>query len=256
MMMECNRFQDLVTDYLEGTVSPRLRAECASHRLICRDCRDLYDSVRATVRTLNECGDAEIPSPAALTERIISATRAGDILGCAQFDQLIELYFDGVILAPNYHGFQHHFLVCPKCRRLIAGIEEAIGLCQEMRESEVEVPVNLPERIIEITTGRVERTRWSPGLFSGGVDVARMAVAALIIAASGLLILSRYGSIAGMASHASLQVDTIVSEGQAKINRTSDVARGNFVRLSREMNQLIDGADSRPEPAERARGGE
>lgn len=257
MMIDCHRFHDLVTDYLEGTLSPRRRAECASHRLICRDCRDLYESVRETVRTLHDVGEQDHPSPLALSEKIITATKAGEILACAQFDELIEQYFDGVILAPNYHGFQHHFLVCDKCRRLIAGIEEAIGLCQEVREAEVEVPVDLPGRIIEATAGCAEGARRQARPAPHGIDRARVAAAALIIAASGLLILSRYGSIECLASHASLQADTIVSVGHAKINRTSDAARGNLARLTKGMNQMMDGS-GRPidPPAASGRGNE
>lgn len=240
-MMECSRFQELVTDYLDGTASPRVRAECASHRLICRDCRDLYESVRVTVRELNDFGTAQLPSPPGLNEQIILATRAGEILGCRGFDELIEQYFEGVILAPHYQGFQHHFLLCRKCRRLISGIEEAIGLCQEVREEEVEVPVDLPKRIIEATTGVVSRRNQSSRLNTRGIDGSRVAAAALIIAASGLLILSRFGSIGGMASHATLQADTIVNVGQARISRTSDVARDNLELLTREVNDLLDG---------------
>lgn len=251
MKMECHQFQELVTDYLEGSISPRLRVECASHRLVCRECRELYDDVRSMVRTLNDLGtERQLPS-ADLPQRILTATMAGEMLGCGEFDQLLAEYFDGVILAPTYHTFQHHFLVCDKCRRLMAGVEEAIALCQEVRGTEVEMPDSLPERIVAVTVGEEpEGMGWRGWTRLAAFGHGRVAAAILILAASSLLILSRYGSLAGMANHASLQADLLVSDGQERLSRTGEVARGKFEEMSREMNTLLVNVDDRkPIPA-------
>jgi predicted anti-sigma-YlaC factor YlaD len=258
MKMECDQFQELVTDYLEGSISPRLRVECASHRLVCRECRELYDEVRATVRTLNNLGmERRLPSPD-LPRRILTATTAGEMLGCGEFDQLLAEYFDGVILAPTYHTFQHHFLVCEKCRRLMSGVEEAIALCQEIRGTEIEVPESLPERIVAVTVGEESESRgWQGWARLAAFSHGRVAAAILILAASSLLILSRYGSLAGMANHASLQADLLVSDGQERLSRTGDVARGKFEQMSKEMNTLLVNVDeeeaARPRPTRRSK---
>lgn len=261
-MMNCSHFQELVSDYIEGELAPVARAECASHRLICRECRALYDEVKAMVRTLNGLGEEGLPPGEELTGRIMAATTAGEMLGCREFDQLLAGYFDGVIMAPTYHTFQYHFLSCEKCRRLMAGVEEAISLCHEIRETEIEMPENLPERIVAATAGvgasAVKRGSGGQRWWARGrelvqtIDRGRVAAAILIIAASGLLIVSRYGSVSGMATHATMQADLIVLDGQERLSRTSIEARGRLERLSRGVNTLL-GPEERPAAPARRR---
>ncbi|HEU0185828.1 MAG TPA: zf-HC2 domain-containing protein, partial [Blastocatellia bacterium] len=71
--MNCVKFQDSLSDYLEGALDPRARAECAAHRLICGECRELYNDVRTAVQSLNALRlcDAE---PEGLPDRIIAHT--------------------------------------------------------------------------------------------------------------------------------------------------------------------------------------
>lgn len=227
--MDCNKFQDSISDYLDGALEARARADCAGHRLICRDCRELYNDVRATVQALG--AEQEFASPAGLASRIIAATSAGEMLSCAEFDKLLERYFDGVILAPTFQTFQSHFANCGKCRRLMGGIEEAIDLCREAKAAEVEVPAALHERIVAATVGvddqagswyrraqtalfNLLRSWWTP----------QWAVAALIFAASGLLILSRFGSLGGMVAHTSARAEQLATQGQRALNNTGEMA--------------------------------
>lgn len=264
--MECSKFQDLVTDYLEGAMESRLRAECAAHRLICRECRELYTDVRATVQALNSLAtDQPVPSPE-LPARILAATSAGEMLSCGNFDKLLEQYFDGVILAPTFQTFQNHFAHCQKCRRLMAGIEEAIELCHEIKETEIEVPDSLHDRIVAATMGKEEHgaaDRLKNRLSSGGGIILgllqslltpQVAAAMLIFAASGLLILSRFGSVRGMASHAEAQAEIIVNHSQRAINQTGAAARTNLQKFSRGMNTYfftgqVTNAPASPTPA-------
>lgn len=227
--MDCNKFQDSISDYLEGALEARGRADCGAHRLVCRDCRELYNDVRATVQALGAAH--ELAEPAGLESRIIAATSAGEMLSCAEFDKLLERYFDGVILAPTFQTFQSHFEHCAKCRRLMGGIEEAIDLCREVKEAEVEMPAALHDRIVAATVGVSEgagswykraqtalqnllRAWWTP----------QWAVAALIFAASGLLILSRFGSFGGMVAHTSAQAGQLATHSQRALNDTGEMA--------------------------------
>jgi hypothetical protein len=265
-MMECVTFQDLMTDYLEGELDGRRRAECAAHRLVCRECRGLFEDVQATVVALRTIGGERGALPAELPDRILSATTAGEMNGCREFDRLLAEYFDGVIIAPTYQTFQHHFIVCADCRRLISGIEEAIALCHEIREERIEMAPSLPGRIVEVMVGEVGESRatvailesatsWFDQMIALGdrvwhrylptIDNGRVTAGILILAASGLLVLSRFGSLQGMADRASFQADQIVGTSHERLNRTgltamaTRVARGNMERLSREMNTIF-----------------
>jgi len=265
-MIECVTFQDLMTDYLEGELDGRRRAECAAHRLFCRECRGLFEDVQATVVALRTIGGERGLLPMELPDRILAATTAGEMNGCREFDRLLAEYFDGVILAPTYQTFQHHFIICADCRRLISGIEEAIALCHEIREERIEMAPSLPGRIVEVMVGEAGKALSTDGLAESAsswfdqmvamgdrvwhrylptIDNARVTAGILILAASGSLVLARFGSFQEMANRASWRADQIVGTTHERLNRTglsamtTKVARGNMERLSREMNTIF-----------------
>jgi len=245
--MDCGKFQDALSDYLEGTVEPRMRAECAGHRLICRECRELYNDVRVTIYTLNAIANHEVEEPQGLERRIIAGTTAAEMSSCVDFDKLIERYFDGVILAPTFQTFQAHFDKCAKCRRLMSGIEEAIATCREIKETEVEMPVSLHDRIVEATLGRNAQSSgsWFKRARLALIDLVRpiwtpqIAVAALIFSASSLLILSRFGSVSGMSVQAETQAGMLVNQGQRAINQTGAIAKTGFNRFTNEFSLFL-----------------
>src|SRR5215470_10646406 len=241
--MNCVKFQDSLSDYLEGALDPRARTERAGHRLICGECRELYNDVRAAVQALNALRlcDAE---PEGLSSRIIAHTTTGEMLSCGEFDKLLERYFDGVILAPTFQTFQSHFGNCLKCRRLLNGIEEAIVMLQEAKEAEVEVPGSLHDRIVAATIGsgrssRIRRARSSLVNFAQGLMSPQMAVAAMIIALISLLVISRFGSVGNLTTSAEQKVESLVNQGQKKINGAGAMARSSFQRVSYGVNSLL-----------------
>jgi predicted anti-sigma-YlaC factor YlaD len=255
--MNCVKFQDSLSDYIEGALDPRARAECAAHRLVCGECRELYNDVRATVQSLNALRlcDAE---PEGLRDRIIAHTTTGEMLSCREFDKLLERYFDGVILAPTFQTFQSHFENCLKCRRLLNGIEEAIFMLQEAKEAEVEVPRSLHDRIVAATIGRgrlgwVGRAQSSLVNFARGLMSPQVAVAAMIIALTSLLVITRFGGVGNLTASAEQKVESLVNQGQLKINGAGAAARSGFQRVSYGVNSfLFSGAatgDAAPNPS-------
>jgi len=251
--MDCLKFQDSLSEYVEGELDSRSRTECAAHRLICRDCRELYTDVRATMQALNgaaldDAGSLDSIPLEGLNSRILAATTAGEMLSCNEFDRLIERYFDGVLLAPTFQTFQAHFEKCSKCRRLMAGIEEAIEICHEIKEAEVDAPPSLQDRILAATVGPRKTSsiqHWKEMLIGFLINAARvlrtpqMVAALLIFAASSLLILSRFGSVSEMALHATNQAEQL----QQKINTSGTMARSGFERVE---TLLFSGAAQAP----------
>src|SRR5262249_44919575 len=199
--MDCIKFQNSISDYLEDEVDSRIKAECAAHRLICRECRELYNDVRSTVQALNGIAYSE-EEPEGLKNRIIAATTTGEMLSCNEFDKLLERYFDGVILAPTFQNFQSHFEKCPKCRRLLAGIEDAVAMCRDAKAVEIAVPDDLHDRIVAATVG-TKNSGWlrlAQNLLASLINLMwtpQMAAAGLIFAASSLFVISRFGSVSG-----------------------------------------------------------
>ena len=241
--MDCTRFQDSITDYIDGTLDSRTKAECAAHRLTCRECRETYGEVRSALQALSFVAESDFVEPEGLQSRIIAATSAGEMLSCGDFDTLIERYFDGVILAPTFQTFQAHFEKCHKCRRLMTGIEDAIDMCHEIKETEMDVPQELNDRIVAATTGGWSIARYGVEGFlkrlSGLFFNPQIAVALLIFAAGSMFVISRFGSIGGMADIAGSRAEVLVSEGQKALSNTEALARTGFHRVSSGVSTLL-----------------
>jgi anti-sigma factor RsiW len=196
-----------------------------------------------------------MPAPVALEERILASTTAGVMLSCGEFDQLLERYFDGVILAPTFHTFQNHFETCSKCRRLMGSIEDAIELCHEVKSAEVEVPPELCDRIVAATSGRNRMREFSALLRRLPPRVGRSirslwtpqwAAASLIFISSCMLFVLRFGSVSGLASHAEAKAERLVNDSHSAINQTGVTALIGIQRVSDEVSSLWRDAGGKP----------
>jgi predicted anti-sigma-YlaC factor YlaD len=249
--MDCGKFQDLISDYLEGALDARLRTECGAHRLRCSECREIYNDVRGAMNALSGLATEPMPAPVALEDRILAATTTGVMLNCDEFDRLLERYFDGVILAPTFQTFQSHFEQCRKCRRLLGSIEDAIELCHEVKQDEVEVPRQLCDRIVAATSGTGSRWHFrsilervaAKGRFLSSRAVSRQwATAAIIFLAAFTLTTLRFGSVSGLAAHAEAKAERMVHESHVAINETGVLALASFQMVSKEVSTLLRGS--------------
>jgi anti-sigma factor RsiW len=241
--MDCRQFHEALSNYLEGALPSAQRAQCAAHRLRCLPCRELYQDVESILTVLRDADPVLLPEiPLSVTERILAATSMGMMTSCPGFDRLIDQYFDGVLLAPAYHALHDHLAHCPSCRRLILGIESAISSCQEVQRSEVTPPIGWEDRLVEATRPATPLPRSPVGpekkkvlpqshrrigqLFSPDI-----AAALLILAASSLFVLVRFGSVEGLAIHAGTQAEQWVNQSQESLVQLQ--------RLSRKMSERI-----------------
>ncbi|MBI3951439.1 MAG: zf-HC2 domain-containing protein [Acidobacteria bacterium] len=153
--MNCEQFENLMSDYLDETLSPSLRRQCAEHVIECQNCHGLLNDVQAAVHLCAEAGPVEPLTD--ISARILQATAAGEMMSCAVFDELILDYFDGFITASEFHIFEAHFDTCSRCQRLMTSIRLARELCQNLES--VEVPEGFHERVLDATTGADHRSR-------------------------------------------------------------------------------------------------
>lgn len=72
-MPTCRDMSELVTDYLERSVSLRVRLDMRWHLFLCEACRHYYDQMRRTVLLLGSMS-SKPPEPNA-EERVLAAAR-------------------------------------------------------------------------------------------------------------------------------------------------------------------------------------
>jgi hypothetical protein len=171
--IDCCRFEDQVSDYLDQELDRPSRRAFAEHLLSCRACHSLFDDVRAALETLRG-GDWDDLGPSGQIEtRVVRATTAGEMLSCQTLDLLICDYFcqeedatdplsSNLPLVPRsaldvsslqaddlpHRIFEAHFSVCDNCRHLVEGVRQSME-----RLEELEVPDQLYDRILAATVG-------------------------------------------------------------------------------------------------------
>ncbi|MBI4673812.1 MAG: zf-HC2 domain-containing protein [Chloroflexi bacterium] len=59
--LTCQELIELVTEYLEGTLSPTERARFDAHLGTCAGCRTWLEQMRRTIRTLGKLTEESIP---------------------------------------------------------------------------------------------------------------------------------------------------------------------------------------------------
>ena len=62
--MSCKELVELLTEYLEGTLSPSSRVRFEEHLAICPGCRTYLDQMRTTIAVLGRLEEESIPPQA------------------------------------------------------------------------------------------------------------------------------------------------------------------------------------------------
>jgi len=149
--MDCLQFEDAISDYLDCGLARPVRRTFCEHLLACRPCHQTFNDVREALdacHSLREPGEHSVMAFAGVTQRILNATTAGEMLSCRTLDALISDYFEGNIESSCETIFSEHFAVCDSCRRLVDGVRESL----EAPEI-IEVPDHLYDRIFAATIG-------------------------------------------------------------------------------------------------------
>lgn len=72
--MSCQELVEVITDYLEGNLSPADRARFEEHLAVCPGCQTYLDQMRQVIRTLGQLTGESLPSPA--REELLQAFRS------------------------------------------------------------------------------------------------------------------------------------------------------------------------------------
>jgi anti-sigma factor RsiW len=64
LSLSCQELIELVTDYVEGTLSPAGQARFESHLGVCADCHHYLDQMRETILLVGALAEQDIPDEA------------------------------------------------------------------------------------------------------------------------------------------------------------------------------------------------
>lgn len=234
--MDCNRFEDGLSDYFDGLLAPSDASEFRAHALQCRACRSLMDDVRAAIGACRDHQELELP---VLLESSLNSIPAGnDRLGCVGFEELITEFLDGFVPAPAYHRLEKHAEKCGDCSGLLTAVVYAVAACHSVHTfEEVEVTEALLGRLMammpERKTGLVRRavTRVSDlagQLIPRPTQSARwtFATAASLAVATFALLLFGFsddGTITGIYRQAHVKVSELYTQGTDVYMQTDKV---------------------------------
>jgi predicted anti-sigma-YlaC factor YlaD len=151
--MDCRKFEEQISEYLDGLLPKNEVSRFAAHSLQCRACRSLMDDIKGALY------DAKEPIEAShnLEDVLLSVQDKYAPLSCAAFEALITEFLDGFVPALTYHRFESHANECSECSNLLTEVVYAVAACHSVHTyEEVEVPDTLQAQLTALMPEHVE----------------------------------------------------------------------------------------------------
>ena len=151
-IINCSKFEELLTDYLDKTLDPVTHKATAAHALICPLCHTLLNEVKSAMAV---CREFSVPqkSLTPLEARILAKTVPETAMACADFENHLSDYLDGFLPAAVFHRWERHAVLCEKCTDLPGEVVRSIAACYSYRNEELPVPEGLHNKILQATIG-------------------------------------------------------------------------------------------------------
>lgn len=173
--MLCEQFEDSLTDYLEGSLTPETQRACAEHILRCPVCHDLLSEVKNTLQSCRLSTEAVGTGfPAGLEARILQRTAPDTMMSCREFEEYLTDYLDGFLPAALYHRWERHAALCEQCTELPGAVVRSIGACYSYIQDEMPMPARLHERILQATLGTTHASELRPSFMTRSLSGLRM----------------------------------------------------------------------------------
>lgn len=151
-IIDCSRFEESLTDYLDNALNKSLKVAVAEHALQCPLCHALLNEVKSAVEVCHEIS-APRHSMTHLEARILSMTAPETAMACAEFENYLTDYLDGFLPAPVFHRWERHAVLCEKCTDLPGEVVRSIAACYTYKTEELPIPEGLHAKILQATIG-------------------------------------------------------------------------------------------------------
>ncbi len=209
-ILKCSEFEELLTDYLDGSLERTTHKAVAAHALRCPLCHALLNEVKEALELCHEI-TAPKTSMTHLEARILNMTAPETAMSCEQFEEHLTDYLDGFLPATIFHRWERHAVLCDGCTDLPGAVVRSIAACYTYKMEELPIPSGLNARILQATIGTekaqsmqpswiAQVTEWLHGL-SFPISAPQLAPIALILTFAALIFsqtISTDGSMTGM----------------------------------------------------------
>ena len=155
--INCQKFEELLTDYLDNTLERKTKVAMAEHALRCPLCHALLNEVKDAVDVCHEIAAPKY-STTHLEARILAMTAPQTAMACADFENHLTDYLDGFLPAAVFHRWERHAVLCEKCTDLPGEVVRSIAACYTYKNEEMPLPVGLHRKFIQASIG-TERAR-------------------------------------------------------------------------------------------------
>lgn len=248
--MDCTRFEDQISDYLDGALRSTDATLFREHSLQCRACRSLLDEVKGA---LHDCKmDDEFDTSSVLESLLITIANENAGFGCYAFEEQITEFLDGFVPASIYHRFEEHAAECGKCSGLLTDVVYAVASCHSVHTyEEVEAPESLFDRLAAIARQQVARrtiasrittiaARLMPRMAPG--PRWSFATASLLVFSTFAFLLFGFsddGTVAGIYRQAHVKFGQLYSEGADIYSRKDELA-ARIERVGNGIEEIWD----------------
>lgn len=161
--INCTRFEELLTDYLDRTLDSSMNAAVGEHALSCPLCHTLLNDVKESLEACRTISSPKM-SLTRLEARVLSMTMPETAMGCPEFEEYLTDYMDGFIPATQFHRWERHAVLCNSCTDLPGMVVRSIAACYTYKLDELAVPEGLHDRIMHATIGTLEVQAVKPSL--------------------------------------------------------------------------------------------
>lgn len=163
-LIDCTKFEELLTDYLDKTLDRPTFKAVAEHAISCPLCHSLLNEVKGALAVCRDLGEPKLPLTR-LEAKILASTVPNSALHCEEFENYLTDYLDGFLPAQVFHRWERHAVLCNDCTDLPGAVVRSLAAIVAYKEDELPVPVGLHERIMQQTVG-TSRAREAKASFS------------------------------------------------------------------------------------------
>ena len=163
-LIDCTKFEESLTDYLDKTLDRPTFKAVAEHAISCPLCHSLLNEVKGALAVCRDLGEPKLPLTR-LEAKILASTVPNSALHCEEFENYLTDYLDGFLPAQVFHRWERHAVLCNDCTDLPGAVVRSLAAIVAFKEDELPVPVGLHERIMQQTVG-TSRAREAKASFS------------------------------------------------------------------------------------------